>query len=129
MIDPVFDPFNENEFTTGAIGMDEMQCNGDESRLVDCPFPGFGVVDCIGNDFVVVICQENDPIPLPSQGDIRLANIRSDPFAERGRVEIFNEGLWVRVCDDSFDELDAEVACRQLFGFSATGMCNIQQLL
>jgi len=118
-IDPTFRPFIENDYTTGAIGMDELACNGDESRLEDCPFLG-GAVTCGGNDVVEITCQRNDPIPLPSQNDIRLANMRQDIGEVTGRVEVFNEGLWVRVCDDRFDELDAAVACRQL-GFSAMG--------
>ena len=97
-----------------------MQCAGDESRLVDCPFPGFGAVNCGGNDFVEVTCQEEDPAQIPSQGDIRLANLRPGVGEVRGRVEVFNEGYWVRVCDDNFEIFDAAVACRQL-GYSSFG--------
>ncbi|KAM4534555.1 scavenger receptor cysteine-rich domain-containing protein DMBT1-like [Fundulus diaphanus] len=42
---------------------------------------------------------------------IRLAG--SDWFCS-GRVEIYHNGVWGTVCDDNFDNNDAEVVCRQL---------------
>ncbi|KAK3711285.1 hypothetical protein QZH41_015006 [Actinostola sp. cb2023] len=43
--------------------------------------------------------------------NIRLAGTNETKF---GRVEVKYKGVWGTVCDDSFDDKDADVACRQL---------------
>ena len=52
-----------------------------------------------------------------TNGDVRLAGGLS---SNQGRVEICYNNQWGTVCDNSFNNIDASVVCRQL-GFPAIG--------
>jgi deleted-in-malignant-brain-tumors protein 1 len=96
---------------TGRIWLDQVQCSGNEISLFACPAIRLGEevnnnckhsddagVRCIGT----IIC---------TQGGIRLQD--GDTTTE-GRVEVCNNNAWGTVCDDSWDDVDAAIACKQL---------------
>ena len=54
----------------------------------------------------------------PEYGDLRLVKgTNASSLHLSGRLEIFVNGQWGTICDDFFDQIDANVACQQL-GFA-----------
>ena len=45
-----------------------------------------------------------------------------------GKVQVFIDNKWVRVCDDGWDDTEAGVVCRQL-GFGSSGRVQEFQIL
>ena len=105
-------------FTNGAgrIWLSDVRCTGTETRLTSCTHAGFGVHTCSHDQDAGVRCT-----PCSPQGAIRL---REGTTNMTGRVEICNDKVWGTVCDDLWDNTDADVACRQL-GFESSGQRNI----
>ena len=91
---------------TGQIWLDDVQCAGTESRLIDCPANALGTHNCVHSADAGVRCTEF----VCTQGAIRLQG----GTATEGRVEVCNNNVWGTVCDDSWGTPDAQVTCRQL---------------
>ena len=93
------------------IWLDNVECAGTETRLIDCPANSLGSHNCDHGDDTGVVC-----VSACTQGTIRL----QDGTATQGRVEVCNNNVWGTVCNDLWGTPDAQVACRQL-GLPFTG--------
>lgn len=119
------------DFTEHLVWLDNVQCNGSESRISDCVHNGWAVHNCQGGDVVAgVNCVYKGnfhyttifltciwPLLLivdPPQFSLRLVGGSS---MYEGRLQIFYNSIWGSVCDNGWDFNSARVACRQL-GFA-----------
>ncbi|XP_028253060.1 deleted in malignant brain tumors 1 protein-like isoform X2 [Parambassis ranga] len=83
------------------VWLDDIECTGHEKSLADCPHRGFGEHDCDHNEDAGVICSES----------VRLIN-----GTERcsGRVEVFHNGHWGKICNNNWGNKEATVVCKEL---------------
>ncbi|XP_063405755.1 scavenger receptor cysteine-rich type 1 protein M130-like [Mytilus trossulus] len=96
----------ESYFTSGGgsgqIWLDDMACYGHEISLTECVHKAWGQHNCGHGEDVGINCVE----------------ARFVGESNSGRLEIYHNGLWGTICDDTFDINDAHVACRMI-GFSS----------
>ncbi|KAJ8031271.1 Deleted in malignant brain tumors 1 protein [Holothuria leucospilota] len=95
----------------GQIWLDNVSCTGSESNIGLCRSSGWGIHNCGHHEDAGVRCELN----------IRLVGGTN---ALEGRVEVYHDGQWGTICDNSWDDNDATVVCRQLgLGFAGTAVC------
>ncbi|XP_051543862.1 deleted in malignant brain tumors 1 protein-like [Myxocyprinus asiaticus] len=85
---------------SGQIWLEDLNCFGNESKLIQCPSSGLGVSSCNHRQDAGVICRE-----VKLVGGVNACD---------GRVEILYDGHWGAVCYNGWDLIDATVLCREL---------------
>ncbi|XP_038156703.1 neurotrypsin [Cyprinodon tularosa] len=95
---------------SGLFHYERLGCRGDEDALTKCRSRTFVTGDCSHGNEAAIVCAP----PEGSGPPLRLVGGEED---FEGRVEVFHAGRWGSICDDQWDDRDAEVVCRQL-GFS-----------
>ncbi|TDH00339.1 hypothetical protein EPR50_G00187460 [Perca flavescens] len=92
------------------VWLDDVECTGHEKSLADCPHRGFGENDCDHNEDAGVVCSDS----------VRLFN-GTDRCS--GRVEVFHNGQWGKICNNWGNE-DAAVVCNPLRLVNGTDRCS-----
>lgn len=115
------------------IWLEGVRCLGTEATLTECPVKPRGLYSCSHLEDAGVVCSgprisnistlrlvdglKNHTFPAAEDSNtteemqIRLVN---GPNHCAGRIEVFHNGQWGTVCDDSWNLRSAKVVCRQL---------------
>ncbi|XP_077727329.1 antigen WC1.1-like isoform X1 [Canis aureus] len=97
--------------------VDQIECRKTDSSLWQCPSDPWRHNSCSSREEAYISCAGVRPKSCPTAGPCtgkEKLRLRGGDAVCSGRVEVWHEGSWGTVCDDSWSLAEAEVVCQQL---------------
>ncbi|KAM4839803.1 antigen WC1.1-like [Urocitellus parryii] len=97
--------------------VDGIHCRKTDISLWQCPSDPWKQRSCSPKEEAHITCAGNRPKSCPATApctDKEKLLLRGGDSECSGRVEVWHEGAWGTVCDDSWSLAEAEVVCQQL---------------
>ncbi|XP_072621202.1 antigen WC1.1-like [Vulpes vulpes] len=97
--------------------VDQIECRKTDSSLWQCPSDPWRHNSCSSREEAYISCAGVRPKSCPTAGPCtgkEKLRLRGGDTVCSGRVEVWHEGSWGTVCDDSWSLAEAEVVCQQL---------------
>ncbi|XP_005378923.1 PREDICTED: antigen WC1.1-like isoform X2 [Chinchilla lanigera] len=97
--------------------VDGIRCQKTDVSLWQCPSDPWNSRSCLPKDEAYIMCAGQRPKSCPDSApctDRKKLRLQGGDSECSGRVEVWHEGSWGTVCDDSWGLAEAEVVCQQL---------------
>uniref|UniRef100_A0A8C4XJF6 CD163 molecule n=1 Tax=Falco tinnunculus TaxID=100819 RepID=A0A8C4XJF6_FALTI len=99
---------------SGPTWLDHVECTEQHSSLWQCQSDPWDPQSCDNRKCICTGLPRHTHKPTQAYMDREKLRVIGGEDGCSGRVEIWHQGSWGTVCDDSWDVADANVVCRQL---------------